>query len=139
MIVSKVNAYANPNKFAWYCHQNQWGYLEALGRTLGGNTYLIQTGQRPVPMLFGFPVKFVNEGMPSAAGANEIGLLFGDLSAMTATGSNGEVYVDSSSDFYFQQDVTTLRAIEHMGVTVYQPGTNGTTGSVIAVRYSSAS
>jgi HK97 family phage major capsid protein len=138
-IVALVADWADPSKFAWYTHKNNWGYLEALARTLGGNSYLVQTNQRPVPSLFGYPVKFVNQSMPSAQVDDATGLLFGDLSAMCATGSNGQVYVDSSDSFYFDQDTTTLRIIEHMGLTVFQPGTNGASSSIVAVNYDSAS
>jgi len=138
-IVALVSDWADPSKFAWYCHKNMWGYLEALARSLGGNTYMIQTGQRPLPSLFGYPVKFVNQSMPSTQVDDATGLLFGDLSSMVATGSNGQVYVDSTDSQYFDQDVTSLRVIEHMGVTVYQPGTSSAASSIVAVNFNSAS
>lgn len=137
-IVAKTASWADANKFAWYCHKNQWGTLEGLARTLGGNQYLVQVGQRPIPSLFGYPVKFTNQ-MPSAYQGDKIGLLFGDLSSMVATGSNGQVYVDSSDSFYFSQDTTTLRIIEHIGVNVFQPGTAAAAGGVIAVKYTPGS
>lgn len=134
-IVALVSDWADAANFAWYTHKNNWGNLEALARSLGGNTYTIQVGQKPVPMLFGYPVKFVNQSMPSAEVDDATGLLFGDLSGMIATASDGRTYVDSSSSFYFDQDVTALRAIENMGVNVYQPGTSSEASSVVAVNY----
>lgn len=138
LIVSQVADWANPTNLAWYCHKNNWGYLESLARALSGNAYMMQIGQKPVPMLFGCPVKFVNS-MPSSQVDDATGLLFGDLSGAVATGVTAQTYIDASPDFYFDQDTTVLRAIKHMGVTVYQPGTNGTTTSVVAVNYNSAS
>ena len=91
-------------------------------------------------MLFGYPVKFVNKMASSASGDSSTPeLLFGDLSGVIASGSSGNVYIDSSDVFYFQNDLTTLRVIEHMGQVVSQPGTNGTNTSVCAVNFSSAS
>lgn len=137
-IVAKTASWADANNFAWYCHKNQWGTLEGLARTLGGNQYLVQVGQRPIPSLFGYPVKFTNL-MPSAYQGDKIGLLFGDLSSMVATGSTGQVYVDSSDSFYFSQDTTVLRVIEHIGVNVYQPGTASAASGLIAVKYTPGS
>ena len=137
-IVALVADWADPTNLAWYCHKNQWGVLEGIARALSGNAYLMQVGQKPVPMLFGYPVKFVNS-MPSSQSDDATGLLFGDLSGAIATGVTPQTYIDASPDFYFSQDTTVLRAIKHMGVTTYQPGTNGTSTSVVAVNYNSAS
>lgn len=134
-IVALVAGWANPGNYSWYAHKNNWGYLEGIARSLGGNSYVVQTGTLPRAFLFGYEVKFV-EAMPSSFSEDETGLLFGDLAGAIATGSDEKTYVDASPDFYFSQDVTVLRAIQHMGVTVYQPGTNGTSTSVVAVNYS---
>lgn len=138
-IVALVADWGQPNNFAWYCHKNMWGVLEGISRALG-TSYMVNVGQRPIPSLFGYPVKFVNKMASSASGDSVTSeLLFGDLSGCIATGSNGNVYIDSSESPYFQQDLTTLRVIEHFGEIVYQPGTNGTTTSVIGVNFTSAS
>lgn len=129
----------DPSKFAWYMHQNQWGVIEAIARALGGNQYVVQTGQRPIPMLFGYPVKFANVGMPSAFVEDKIGMLFGDLSGMTATAKSQQVYTDMSNDFYFDADVVSLRMIQHFGVNCYQPGTSSVIPSMRAVKYNASS
>ena len=134
-IVASVSDWADASKFAWYCHKAMWGYLESLARSLGGNTYAIQVGQKPVYSLFGFPVKFVNHAMPSSEVDDATGLLFGDLSSMVATGSNGRTYVDADTSYGFANDLTYLRAIEHMGVNVYQPGTASAASSIVAVNF----
>jgi len=131
-IATSIAPWANPAKYAWYCNQTMWGYLESIARALGGNQYLVQTGQRPIPMLFGFPIKFVNQ-MPSAFAEDEVGLLFGDLSSMTATGSDGNMYMDSNAGQWFDQDVTALRLVEHMAVNTFQPGSASVTPGMRAV------
>ena len=138
-IVAMVSDWGNPANFSWYAHKNMWGVLEGISRALG-TSYMVNVGQRPIPSLFGYPVKFVNKMASSASGDSITSeLLFGDLSGAIATGSDGNVYIDSSDGFYFQNDLTTLRVIEHFGEVVYQPGTNGTTTSVVGVNFSSAS
>lgn len=133
-IISQVASWGNSSNYAWYCHKNNWGEgLEALSRAISTN-YLVSTSQAPVPQLHSYPVRFVDQ-MPSAYADGQIGLLFGDLSGVVATADFASTFVDSSKDFYFDQDVVVLRAIKHMGVEVFQPGTNGATTSVIAVRY----
>ena len=138
-IVANTSDWADPNKCAWYCHKNMWGVLEGISRTLG-SSYIVNTGTRPIPSLFGYPVKFVSKMASSASGdSSTTELMFGDLSGVIATGSDGNVYIDSSDGYYFQNDLTTLRVIEHMGQTVYQPGTNGTNTAVCAINFTSAS
>lgn len=138
-IVAQTSDWGDPDKYAWYCHKNMWGVLEGISRSLG-SSYIVNAGQRPIPSLFGYPVKFVNKMASSASGdSSTIELLFGDLAGAIATGSNGNVYIDTSPHFYFQNDLVTIRVIEHYGQVVYQPGTNGTTTSVVGVKFTSAS
>lgn len=137
-IATSLPMWSNPSKYAWYCHQNMWGSLEQIARELGGNQYLVQTGQRPQPMLFGYPIKFVNQ-MPSSFVEDEIGMLFGDASSMVATGSDGNTYVDSSDGQWFDQDTTALRLIENLAVNVYQPGTSSVVPAMRAIKFSAVS
>lgn len=137
-VVAMPAGYADPNKFAWYCHRNMWGYLEAIARAAGGTTYVQIAGQRPIPQLFGYPVKFVDQ-MVSATTEDKVGLLFGDLSSAIATAVSADTYIDVSPDFYFSQDVTCFRAIKHLGTSVFAPGTNGTVGGVVAVYFNAGS
>ena len=137
-IATSVASWANPAKYAWYCHKNMWGFIEGIARALGGNQYLVQTNQRPIPLLFGSPIRFVNQ-MPASFVEDEIGMLFGDLSSMTATGSNGEVYVDMNGGQWFDQDTVAIRLIEHMGVNVFQPGSGSVIPGMRAIKFSAVS
>jgi HK97 family phage major capsid protein len=83
-------------------------------------------------------VKFVDQ-MPSSASTGTANMLFGDLSSCIASGSNGQVYIDSNEGVYFANDLTALRVIEHYGQIVYQPGTNGTLAGMVNIQFSSAS
>ena len=136
-VLGKV-AFGDPNKYTWYCSRPMWSILEGLARSLGGNSYQMQVGQKPIPMLFGYPVKIANT-MKNSHADDEISLLFGDLSSCVATGSTNKVEVDISNEFYFDADVVSLRIIETYGQNVFQPGTNGTETSVVGVKFDSAS
>lgn len=137
-IIYQTASWAKPANYAWYCHRNFAGILEGLARTLGGNAYLVQTNQGVVPMLYNWPIKFVDQ-MVSSPSTTRHGLLFGDLRGCVATASTGGTFIDFSEGQWFDQDTSALRVIKHYGQNTYQPGTNGTTTSMVAVNFTSVS
>lgn len=137
-IIYQTASWAKPSNYAWYCHRNFAGILEGLARNLGGNAYLVQTNQGVVPMLYNYPIKFVDQ-MPASASITRSGLLFGDLSGCVATASTGGTFIDFNEGQWFDQDTSALRVIKNYGQLIYNPGTNGTTSSIVAVNFTSAS
>jgi len=137
-IVYQTSSWAKPSNFAWICHRNFAGILEGVARTLGGNTYEIQTGTAPRAMLYGYPILFADQ-MPASASTTRSGLIFGDLSGCCATASTGGTFIDFNEGQWFDQDTSALRVIKHYGQNIYQPGTNGTTTSIVCVNFTSES
>jgi len=55
--------------YNFYVSKKTWGYLEALNRSLGSNTYVIRKDKKPAPILWGYEVEFDD---------NEIGIRCGN-------------------------------------------------------------
>lgn len=86
------------------------------------------------PMLLGYPVN-IAQVLPVATATSTIMAFFGDFSLGSKQIEVGGGYQMKTSDQrFFDQGLVAFRSGRYWGLTVHDPGTNGTAGPVIALK-----
>lgn len=107
------------------------GTVAKLLYAAGGNTTSdIQAGVWQ-PMLMGYPVKFTARMPDAAAGA--VACFFGNFTESVIVGMRSDISMASSSDYAFNEDVTTLRSIMRACINVHEPGTASAAGAYVSM------
>jgi HK97 family phage major capsid protein len=127
-MVGKLPTYATNAK--WYMHKEIFHntvapQLEALN---GNNWEAIANAYGPQPMLFGYPVVFV-QNMVKTIAASTPYILLGDLSVGTAFGDRRGVTVEVSDQRYFESDLLAFKATERFAFKAFDAGNESATAS----------
>ena len=120
-MVAKLPTYAANAK--WYMHKEIWyNAIAPLLDALGGNSIMdIQGAYGPTPMLYGYPVIFV-QNMQKALVASKPYILLGDLSMGTAFGDRRTVTIEVSDQRYFVEDALAFKATERFAFSAFDLG-----------------
>lgn len=120
-MVAKLPTYAANAK--WYMHKEIWyNAIAPLLDALGGNSIMdIQGAYGPTPMLYGYPVVFV-QNMQKTLVASKPYILLGDLSMGTAFGDRRTVTIEVSDQRYFVEDALAIKATERFAFKAFDTG-----------------
>jgi HK97 family phage major capsid protein len=120
-MVAKLPTYAANAK--WYMHKEIWyNAIAPLLDALGGNSIMdIQGAYGPNPMLYGYPVVFV-QNMQKTLAASTPYVLLGDLSMGTAFGDRRTVTIEVSDQRYFVEDALAFKATERFAFKAFDIG-----------------
>ena len=120
-MVAKLPTYAAQAK--WFMHKEIWyNAIAPLLDALGGNSIMdIQGAYGPTPMLYGYPVVFV-QNMAKTLAATTPYILLGDLSMGTAFGDRRTVTIEVSDQYYFNQDALAFKATERFAFKAFDIG-----------------
>ena len=120
-MVAKLPTYAANAK--WYMHKEIWyNAIAPLLDALGGNSIMdIQGAYGPTPMLYGYPVVFV-QNMQKTLVASKPYILLGDLSMGTAFGDRRTVTIEVSDQRYFVEDALAFKATERFAFKAFDTG-----------------
>jgi HK97 family phage major capsid protein len=127
-MVAKLPTYAAQAK--WFMHREIWyNAIAPLLDALGGNSIMdIQNAYGPTPMLYGYPVVFV-QNMAKTLAATTPYILLGDLSMGTAFGDRRTVTIEVSDQYYFNQDALAFKATERFAFSAFDIGNVNATAS----------
>jgi HK97 family phage major capsid protein len=127
-MVAKLPTYA-PNA-KWFMHKEIWyNAIAPLLDALGGNSIMdIQGAYGPNPMLYGYPVIFV-QNMAKTLAATTPYILLGDLSVGTAFGDRRTVTIEVSDQRYFVEDALAFKATERFAFSAFDVGNVNATAS----------
>jgi HK97 family phage major capsid protein len=127
-MVAKLPTYA-PNA-KWFMHKEIWyNAIAPLLDALGGNSIMdIQGAYGPNPMLYGYPVVFV-QNMAKTLAATTAYILLGDLSVGTAFGDRRTVTIEVSDQRYFVEDALAFKATERFAFSAFDIGNVNATAS----------
>jgi HK97 family phage major capsid protein len=119
----------------WYMSQFvYWTFLGILYGLGGVPASEMINGPDGKPKLLGYPVN-ITQVMPVATAASTIMCYFGDPSLGSKQIEVGGGYQMKTSDQrYFDQGLVAFRSGRYWGLTVHDPGTNGTAGPVVALQ-----
>ena len=109
--------------------------LQRLAYAAGGNT-TDNIGSASGPSFFGYPINFTDQ-MPANA-ADKCAALFGSFSDGVVIGSRDGVEIASSSDYAFNEDVTTVRGTVRYDINVHDAGDGSYAGGIVGL-FTSAS
>lgn len=128
-MVAKLPTYAGQAK--WFMHKEIWyNAIAPLLDALGGNSIMdIQGAYGPTPMLYGYPVVFV-QNMAKTLAASTPYILLGDLSVGTAFGDRRSVTVEVSDQRYFVEDALAFKATERYAFSAFDTGNVNATASL---------
>jgi HK97 family phage major capsid protein len=137
-MIAKLPTYADAPK--WYMHKNFFytGIADKLAALGGNNITAIQNAYGTVPLLYGYPVVFVQNMIASPAASNPVAFL-ADLSKGVAFGDRRGITVEMSDQPYFIQDSWAFKATERFSVNAFDTGNydtvaaNRVTGSFIGL------
>jgi HK97 family phage major capsid protein len=120
-MVAKLPTYAANAK--WFMHREIWyNAIAPLLDALGGNSIMdIQNAYGPTPMLYGYPVVFV-QNMQKTLAASTPYILLGDLSMGTAFGDRRTVTIEVSDQRYFVEDALAFKATERFAFKAFDIG-----------------
>ena len=120
-MVAKLPTYAANAK--WFMHREIWyNAIAPLLDALGGNSIMdIQNAYGPTPMLYGYPVVFV-QNMQKTLAASTPYVLLGDLSMGTAFGDRRTVTIEVSDQRYFVEDALAFKATERFAFKAFDIG-----------------
>jgi len=120
-MVAKLPTYAANAK--WFMHKEIWyNAIAPLLDALGGNSIMdIQNAYGPTPMLYGYPVVFV-QNMQKTLAASTPYILLGDLSMGTAFGDRRTVTIEVSDQRYFVEDALAFKATERFAFKAFDIG-----------------
>jgi HK97 family phage major capsid protein len=120
-MVAKLPTYAANAK--WFMHKEIWyNAIAPLLDALGGNSIMdIQNAYGPTPMLYGYPVVFV-QNMQKTLAASTPYILLGDLSVGTAFGDRRSVTIEVSDQRYFVEDALAFKATERFAFKAFDIG-----------------
>ena len=120
-MVAKLPTYAAQAK--WFMHREIWyNAIAPLLDALGGNSIMdIQNAYGPTPMLYGYPVVFV-QNMQKTLAASTPYILLGDLSMGTAFGDRRTVTIEVSDQRYFVEDALAFKATERFAFKAFDIG-----------------
>jgi HK97 family phage major capsid protein len=120
-MVAKLPTYAAQAK--WYMHKEIWyNAIAPLLDALGGNAISdIANAYGPTPMLYGYPVVFV-QNMQKTLAASTPYVLLGDLSMGTAFGDRRTVTIEVSDQRYFVEDALAFKATERFAFKAFDIG-----------------
>ena len=120
-MVAKLPTYAANAK--WFMHREIWyNAIAPLLDALGGNSIMdIQNAYGPTPMLYGYPVVFV-QNMQKTLAASTPYVLLGDLSMGTAFGDRRTVTIEVSDQRYFVEDAPAFKATERFAFKAFDIG-----------------
>lgn len=120
-MVGKLPTYAANAK--WYMHKEVWyNAIAPLLDALSGNSIMdIQGAYGPNPMLYGYPVVFV-QNMQKTLAASTPYVLLGDLSVGTVFGDRRNVTIEFSADRYFELDSLAYKATERYAFSAFDTG-----------------
>jgi len=128
-MVAKLPTYA-PNA-KWFMHKEIWyNAIAPLLDALGGNAISdIANAYGPTPMLYGYPVVFV-QNMQKTLVASKPYILLGDLSVGTAFGDRRTVTIEVSDQRYFVEDALAFKATERFAFSAFDVGNVSATASL---------
>jgi HK97 family phage major capsid protein len=128
-MVAKLPTYA-PNA-KWFMHKEIWyNAIAPLLDALGGNAISdIANAYGPTPMLYGYPVVFV-QNMQKTLVASKPYILLGDLSVGTAFGDRRTVTIEVSDQRYFVEDALAFKATERFAFSAFDVGNVNATASL---------
>lgn len=137
-MIAKLPTYADTPK--WYMHKNFFytGIADKLAALGGNNITAIQNAYGTVPLLYGYPVVFVQNMISSPAASSPVAFL-ADLSKGVAFGDRRGITVEMSDQPYFIQDSWAFKATERFSVNAFDTGNydtvaaNRVTGSFIGL------
>jgi HK97 family phage major capsid protein len=120
-MVAKLPTYAANAK--WFMHKEIWyNAIAPLLDALGGNAISdIANAYGPTPMLYGYPVVFV-QNMQKTLAASTPYVLLGDLSMGTAFGDRRTVTIEVSDQRYFVEDALAFKATERFAFKAFDIG-----------------
>jgi HK97 family phage major capsid protein len=127
-MVAKLPTYAANAK--WFMHKEIWyNAIAPLLDALGGNAISdIANAYGPTPMLYGYPVVFV-QNMQKTLAASTPYVLLGDLSMGTAFGDRRTVTIEVSDQRYFVEDALAFKATERFAFSAFDIGNVNATAS----------
>jgi HK97 family phage major capsid protein len=104
-------------------HKEIWyNAIAPLLDALGGNAISdIANAYGPTPMLYGYPVVFV-QNMQKTLAASTPYVLLGDLSMGTAFGDRRTVTIEVSDQRYFVEDALAFKATERFAFKAFDIG-----------------
>jgi HK97 family phage major capsid protein len=137
-MIGKLPTYADQPK--WYMHKNFFyqGIADKLAALGGNNITAIQNAYGSQPLLYGYPVVFVQNMISSPAVSSPVAFL-ADLSKGVAFGDRRGITVEMSDQPYFIQDSWAFKATERFSVNAFDTGNYNTdaasrvTGSFIGL------
>jgi HK97 family phage major capsid protein len=137
-MIGKLPTYADQPK--WYMHKNFFytGIADKLAALGGNNIDAIQNAYGVNPLLYGYPVVFVQNMIASPAVSSPVAFL-ADLSKGVAFGDRRGITVEMSDQPYFIQDSWAFKATERFSVSAFDTGNYNTdaasrvTGSFIGL------
>jgi HK97 family phage major capsid protein len=137
-MVAKLPTYADTPK--WYMHKNFFytGIADKLAALGGNNISAIENAYGVQPLLYGYPVVFVQNMIASPAASSPVAFL-ADLSKGVAFGDRRGITVEISDQPYFIQDSWAFKATERFSVNAFDTGNydtvaaNRVTGSFIGL------
>lgn len=124
-MIGKLPTYADAPK--WYMHKNFFysGIADKLAALGGNNISAIQNAYGSVPLLYGYPVIFVQNMISSPAASSPVAFL-ADLSKGVAFGDRRGITVEMSDQPYFIQDSWAFKATERFSVSAFDTGNYST-------------
>jgi HK97 family phage major capsid protein len=127
-MIGKLPTYADSPK--WYMHKNFFytGIADKLAALGGNNITAIQNAYGTVPLLYGYPVVFVQNMIANPAIDSPVAFL-ADLSKGVAFGDRRGITVEMSDQPYFIQDSWAFKATERFSVNCFDAGNYSATAS----------
>ena len=134
-LVAKLPSAYTPNASFIVHRQFYSSVIQRLLYAAGGNTTDTISGPTfsggASAFLFGYPVYF-SDHMPADA-ANKCAALFGDWSKAVALGLRQDISIGMSTEYAFDEDVTTMRAQMRSNLVAHDPGDGSDAGGYVGL------
>lgn len=118
----------------WFMHKTAyWNSVRRLLNAAGGNTLENLGGGMMQPMLFGYPVQFV-QVMSTGTAVSTVVAYFGDLRLGASVGNRRAVNTLVSPHRYMETDQIGIRCTQRIGILVHEIGDTIRTRPVVALK-----
>lgn len=144
-VVGALPQYADTPGAVWVMHRTfYYEVVEKLIQASGGvPAYEVRQGNRPRPLLKGYPVEF-SQVFPSTESNSSVVAVLGDLSLGAAFGDRQQSSITFSTEAsiggqsVFERNQIAVRGVERFDINVHDVGSSSTPGPIVGLQLASS-